>query len=100
MYYGLAYGFEDGKSQAFLLMNSADAEQPVYQALLELRSEIEGELGVELEWVLEDGEAWVGISTDGSLDDSDDERQVTSEWMLSNLVALRDALTLRLDGMT
>ena len=100
VYYGLAYGFEDGKSQAFLLMNSADAEQPVYQALLELRSEIEGELGVELEWVLEDGEAWVGISTDGSLDGSDDERQVTLEWMLSNLLALRDALTPRLDSMT
>lgn len=94
VYFGLVYGYEDNKTQAFLLANSDADKQPAFEALWNQRSAIEEEMGMELEWVEEEnGDAWVGISTSGSLSDGLSERAVTLEWMWDNLTALRKALT-------
>ena len=100
VHFGLVYGDDDGKSHAFLLFNSPDTEQPMYQALLKLRSEVDAGSRAPLEWATDDnGDAWIGVSTDGSISDPDDEKKTTHEWMFSNLMLLRDALTPHLEAL-
>ena len=102
IYYGLEYGDDKGRAWAFLLIEDLDINQHVYDALLEVKAEIERETGFELEWGEEDGSRWIGMSTEASVEDGAELQKEAQEWMYSSLTNLRDALSPHLDaiGMT
>ena len=97
--YGLSHRDEDDQAWVFLLFDTSDPGQPLYQELLEQRVEIENAMGTELEWHQPDPEgiAWVGLHTAVSEVDNRDGQLVATEWMEANLLSLRSVLNPRLN---
>ena len=58
----------------------------------------QAELGLELEWVVEeDGGAWIGLHTDALPVNERDGHSDSTEWMYTNMLRLRSALNSRMD---
>ena len=89
-------GLEDvGEARAYFEAHGDDA-QAVYDALREQRAEIDRELSdATIEW--HDGQRWIALKTQASLDDTEEKHEETREWMASNLLKLRDVMQPRLD---
>ena len=99
IHYGLEYG-DDGKAWAFLLIEDLDANQGVYDGLVALKSEIEAEMDIDLEWGEDNGSRWIGIATEASLADSAELQLEAQEWMYSSLTSLRDTLSPHLEAIS
>ena len=84
-----------GEARAYFEARGEDA-QAVYDALREYRAEINSELSdATVEW--HDGQRWIALKTKASLDDTEEKHEETREWMVSNLLKLRDVIQPRLD---
>lgn len=70
----------------------------IIKALGESRQEIEAEMGFEPEWISPNGRtrAFISISSDGSIDDSEERQAEVRTWLLDTLAAMKSALDPRL----
>ena len=89
-------GLEDvGEARVYFEARGDDA-QTVYDALRKQRVEIDRKLSdATVEW--HDGQRWVALKTRASLDDTEEQHEETREWMVSNLLKLRDVIQPQLD---
>ena len=101
IYYALQIGDQDGKAWIWLHIRNDD-HQTIYNALSEHRSAIAQEVvGHTLEWETseEEGFSWVGMSTDATIDDAEEQLEATRSWMFDGLIKLKMAVQPRLDDV-
>ena len=94
IHYGLVHADEgDGKTHAFLLLNSSDPDP----RLMQLQDDFGDSSAHSFEWH-SDEESWVSLSTDASDTDLANP-EGTRDWMFANLMLLRETLAPHLENL-
>ena len=74
----------------------------MFDQLFERRTEIESEVGEELEWErLDDRRASrIAVMCQGSIEDNEDTLKVIQDWMVERLLKFKEVFAPRLDELT
>ena len=97
--YALQIGDHEGRCWTGLYITGSN-HQEIYDALSEHEAEVVDSMGdFELQWESSeaDGYSAVWVSTDGTIDESEERLESIREWMFEGLTALRNAIQPTLD---
>ena len=102
--YGAVFAMR-GKARIELYIDSVESRdwnKTLFDQLLERRTDIESELGEELEWErLDDGKASrISVVRQGSIEDNEDTLKVIQDWMVDRLLKFKEVFAPRLDELT
>ena len=91
-----AAGLSEGKAWAFLAVYEAD-NQHIYHALTQHRAEIDPKLNGGAEWDLGKESCWIGLRTEAVTSDPMFNPEAVGQWIVDNLLRLRDVAQPHLD---
>ena len=102
--YGAVFAM-GGKARIELYIDSVESRdwnKTLFDQLLERRTDIESELGEELEWErLDDGKASrISVVRQGSIEDNEDTLKVIQDWMVDRLSKFKEVFAARLAELT